>query len=297
MTHCFYRLQPLTCVWGLALALLAGLVQPTLAQKVTTAPFSYLPEAGPDRYDMRVPRKTLALADGSGFVILAHQAAGAYAVERYDRDLKKQWTAAVPLAPGETLEAFGRSAQQAWVVLHHKDEANQLLTVVPVNLQTGQRGQPKVVVSAPVRDRRPGIAISPDGGRLLAFRYSTRQEQIRAMTATLFGADLKPLGEKTYNFQDLGDFFSPAVQLANDGTQYVTLVSDGMQKLTVRRYPAANTADVKVLGVPVGGGVRRAQGERARHQICGTGRRYAVCRRVVRRLHHRRILQPEGGTV
>ena len=111
-----------------------------MAQKVTSAPFNYLPEAGPDRYDLRVPRKTLPLTDGSGFVILAHQAEGSYAVERYDRDLKKRFSTAVAVAAGETLEAFGRSAQQAWVVLHHKDESNQNLTVVPVNLETGQRG-------------------------------------------------------------------------------------------------------------------------------------------------------------
>ena len=50
------------------------------AQKVKSAPFSYLPEQGEDRYNQRVPHKTLALADGSGFVILAHQSGSAYAV-------------------------------------------------------------------------------------------------------------------------------------------------------------------------------------------------------------------------
>jgi hypothetical protein len=234
--------------WGLA-----GEITPAVAQKIKSVPFSYLPEQGADRYDMRVPRKTLPLADGSGFVILAHQSAGGYSVERYDSELKKQWSTTVAVAPSETLEAFGRSTQQAFVVVHHKDESGQNLTVVPVNLQTGQRGAAKVLISAPARDRRPGVSISADGRRLLAFRYLTRAEQVKSIAATLFDQNLGQLQEKTYDFRDLGDFFSPAVHVANDGTQYVTLVSEGMKKLTVRRYPADNSNDIKVLGVPVGG--------------------------------------------
>ncbi|GAC1379008.1 MAG: hypothetical protein NVSMB30_26990 [Hymenobacter sp.] len=234
-------------------ALLAGGAAPAVAQKVKSAPFSYLPEQGTDRYDMRVPRKTLALADGSGFVILAHQSAGGYAVERYDADLKKQWSTTIAVTPGETLEAFGRGPQQAWVVLHHKDESGQNLAVVPVNLQNGQKGPAKVVMAAPARDRRPGISISPDGTRLLAFRYLTREQQVKSIAATLFDQNLAQVQEKAYDFRDQGDFFSPAVYVANDGTQYVTLISDGMKKLTVRRYPAGSASEIKVMGVPVGG--------------------------------------------
>ena len=134
-------------------ALVVG-AAPASAQKVKSAPFSYLPEQGTDRYDMRVPHKTLVLANGAGFVILAHQSAGGYAVERYDADLKKQWSTTIPITPGETLEAFGRGPQQAWVVLHHKDDSGQNLAVVPVNLQSGQKGPAKVVMTAAPRDRR-----------------------------------------------------------------------------------------------------------------------------------------------
>ncbi|MDO7853954.1 hypothetical protein [Hymenobacter convexus] len=233
---------------GLALA-----STPALAQKVKSTPFSYLPEQGTDRYDMRVPRKTLALADGSGFVILAHQSAGGYAVERYDADLKKQWSTTIPVTPGETLEAFGRGDKQALVVLHHKDDAGQNLAVVAVNLQSGQRSPAKVVMSVSPRDRRPGVSISPDGSRLLAFRYLTTGQQVRSIAATLFDQNVLQLEEKSYDFRDVGDFFSPAVHVANDGTQYVTLVSDGMKKLTVRRYLPGANKEIKVLGVPVGG--------------------------------------------
>ena len=258
-------------------AMLGGIV-PATAQKVKSAPFSYLPEQGSDRYDMRVPRKTLPLAAGAGFVILAHQSAGGYAVERYDADLKKQWSTTIPVAPGETLEAFGRGPQQAWVVLHHKDEAGQNLAVVPVNLQSGQRGPVKVVMSAGPRDRRPGVSISPDGTRLLAFRYLTREQQVKSIAATLFDQNLAQQDEKIYDFRDQGDFFSPSVHVANDGTQYVTLISDGMKKLTVRRYPAGKSSEIKVLGVPVGGtfGGRPVTIRDARFTVLSDGSLYAA---------------------
>ncbi|GAA4366430.1 hypothetical protein GCM10023185_37560 [Hymenobacter saemangeumensis] len=248
-----------------------------MAQKVKSAPFSYLPEQGADRYDMRVPRKTLALTDGSGFVILAHQSAGGYAVERYDMDLKKLWSTTVPVAPGETLEAFGRSAQQAFVVLHHQDEGSQSLQVVPVGLQNGQKGAVKTVISAPARDRRPGISISPDGSRLLAFRYLTREQQVKSIAASLYDQSLAQAQEKAYDFREFGDFFSPAVHVANDGTQYVTLVSDGMKKLTVRRYPATGT-EIKVLGVPVGGtfGGKAVTIRDSKFTVLGDGSLYAA---------------------
>jgi hypothetical protein len=258
--------------------ILLSFANPVSAQKVKSAPFSYLPEQGDDRYDMRVPSKTLPLADGSGFVILAHQSAGGYAVERYDADLKKLWSATIPVGPGETLEAFGRGPQQALVVLHQKDESSQKLSVVPVNLKNGQKGPAQAVMTAPARDRRPGVAISPDGTRLLAFRYYTRGQQVQSIAATLFDNSLAKLEEKTYDFRALGDFFSPAVHVANDGTQYVTLVSDRMTKLTVRRYPAGKATAVKVLGVPVGGtfGGKAVTIRDAKFKVLNDGSLYAA---------------------
>lgn len=263
---------------GLMSGALLGNAVSAIAQKIKSAPFSYLPEQGTDRYDMRVPRKTLALADGSGFIILAHQSAGGYAVERYDTDLKKQWSTTIPVGPDETLEAFGRGSQQALVVLHHKDDNSQNLTVVPVSLQSGQKGAAKMVISASARDRRPGVSISPDGGRLLAFRYLTSNQQVKSVAATLFDQNLAQLEEKTYDFRTLSDFFSPAVHVANDGTQYVTLISEGMKKLTVRRYPAGPSTEIKVLGVPVGGvfGGRAVTVRDARFTVLNDGSLYAA---------------------
>ncbi|GAB3721329.1 hypothetical protein GCM10027594_01670 [Hymenobacter agri] len=262
------------------MSLISGLAntESAQAQKVKSTPFSYLPEQGTDRYDMRVPRKTLALADGSGFVILAHQSSGSYSVERYDTDLKKQWSTTIPINPGETLEAFGRGTQQALVVLHHKDDNGQNLTLVPVNLQGGQKAAPKVLMAVAPRDRRPGVSISPDGSRVLAFRYFTREQQVKSMAATLFDQSGNKIEDKNYDFRALGDFFSPAVHVANDGTQYVTLISEGMKKLTVRRYPAGTSPEIKVLGVPVGGvfGGKSVTVRDAKFTVLGDGSLYAA---------------------
>ena len=265
---------------ALLLSLLGGLppANDAHAQKVKSTPFSYLPEQGTDRYDMRVPRKTLPLADGSGFVVLAHQSSGSYSVERYDADLKKQWSTTIPIAPNETLEAFGRGTQQALVVLHHKDDIGQNLTLVPVNLQSGQKAAPKVLMAVAPRDRRPGVSISPDGARVLAFRYFTREQQVKSMAATLFDQSGNKIEEKSYDFRTLGDFFSPNVHVANDGTQYVTLISEGMKKLTVRRYPAGPSTEIKVLGVPVGGvfGGKSVTVRDAKFTVLGDGSLYAA---------------------
>ena len=231
---------------------------PTLAQKVKSLPFGYLPEQGEDRYNQRVPQKTLPLADGSGFVILAHQSSSAYAVERYDADLKKQWSTTVPVAPGETVEAFGHSPEQAWVVLHRADESGQTLIVRPVALGGGQAGAPTVLIRAGARDRRPGVRLSPDGRRLLAFRYATRDEQVRSIEGTLYDQKLGKILDRTYDFRDQGDFFTPNILLASDGTQYVTLLGDGLKKVSVRRYPptpdqAGVPTTIAVMSVPVGG--------------------------------------------
>ncbi|GAA4001241.1 hypothetical protein GCM10022408_10550 [Hymenobacter fastidiosus] len=221
------------------------------AQKVKSVPFSYLPEPTEDRYNQRVTRKTLSL-ENRGFVILAHKSATQYAVERYDADLRQLWTAAVPVMAGESIEAFNRSPEQVWVIIHHKDEASQNLSALAIDLRNGQKGAMKKLVEASARDRRPSVAISPDGTRLVAYRYLTREVQIKAISATVYDQKLSKIKDRTYDFHDLGDFFSPTVYVGNDGTQYVTLVSDQMKKLTVRRYRNDNP-DIKVMSVAVGG--------------------------------------------
>ncbi|WP_375419142.1 hypothetical protein [uncultured Hymenobacter sp.] len=261
------------------LVLLAGAPQAARAQNGKSAPFSYLPEQGEDRYNQRVPRKSLPLPGGAGFVILAHQSAGGYAVERYDTDLKRLWSTAVPVAAGETVEAFSRGPAQVWVVIHHADDAGQNLSVQPVSLDGGQFGPRKVVVTALPRERRPGVAVSPDGARLLAFRYFTRNQQVKSMQGVLYDQNLSQTIARTYDFRDQGDFFSPTVHLANDGTQFVALIGSGMKQLSVRRY-AAVAADntVRALSLPAGGTFegRPITIRDARFQVLADGRLYAA---------------------
>ncbi|WP_460576777.1 hypothetical protein [Hymenobacter coalescens] len=226
--------------------------QPVAAQRVRSTPFAYVPEHSEDPYNQRVHVKTLALPGSQDFIILSHRSASEYAVERYDADLKKRWSATVPVGPGESMEAFARNDQQALVVVHHGDETGQHLLVQPVDLQTGQKLPAKKVAEAGPRERRPGINISPDGTHLVAWRYALRDQQIKSLTAVHYDRRLEKQKDRVYDFRDLGSFFSPSVHVANDGTQYVALIGDDNQKLTVRRY-RDQEADVKVMSVAVGG--------------------------------------------
>jgi hypothetical protein len=223
-----------------------------VAQRVRSTPFAYVPEHTEDPYNQRVHIKTLPVPGTKEFIILSHRSTKEYAVERYDADLKKLWTSSVPVSDGESLEAFARNDQQALVVIHHQDETGQHLLVQPIDLKTGQKLSTKKMAEGNPRERRPGISISPDGTQLVAFRYATREQQIKALNATHYDRQLSKLKERSYDFRDLTAFFSPTVHVANDGTQYVALIGDNNQKLTVRRYTDSEP-DVKVMSVPVGG--------------------------------------------
>ncbi|WP_126546873.1 hypothetical protein [Hymenobacter amundsenii] len=224
---------------------------PVAAQRVKSAAFNYLPEVSADRYNQRVARKTLPLAAG-GFLILAHQAAGQYAVERYDADLKRQWSTPLPLAAGEVVDGFARSKDQATVVVHQNEAGTQRLVAYTLNLATGQKSPARKLIEANSRDRRPGVAFSPDGTRLVAWRYLTQNNQIKSLSASVYDGQLLKLKNRSYDFQDQGDFFSVTVHIGNDGTQFVTLAGDHMKKLAVRRY-LNDSPDVKVMSVSVGG--------------------------------------------
>ena len=231
----------------LSLLLLPGAVW---AQRVKSVPFSYLPEPSYDRYNQRLAQKTLPLSDG-GFLILAHKTAG-YFMERYDAELKRLWSSELALTTGETVEGFSQGAGLATVVLYQKTSAAQALLGLTLDLKTGQKSPPKKLTEAGPRDRRPGVAFSPDGTRTVAWRYLTRNEQVQAITASVYDAKLTKLKDRTYDFHDQGAFFSTTITIGNDGTQYVALISDGMKKLSVRRY-RNDEQEVKVMSVAVGG--------------------------------------------
>ncbi|OUJ73661.1 hypothetical protein BXP70_11765 [Hymenobacter crusticola] len=223
----------------------------TQAQKVKSVPFSYLPERSDDRYNQRVPQKTVPLTGGS-FLILAHKSATEYTVERYSADFQKTWSATLPVSEAQRIDGFACGTRQALVVVYGKTNAGQTLSAQAIDLATGQKAPLKKLVETGTRDRHPGVAFSPDGTKLVAWSYASREEQIRAITASVYDEQLTKLKDRTYDFHDLGSFFSPTVSLSNDGTQYVTLISDEMKKLSVRRYRNDNQ-DVKVMSVAVGG--------------------------------------------
>lgn len=173
-------------------------------------------------------------------------------MERYDGELKRLWSTELPLTPEESIEGFVQSSQQATVVLYRKTSAAQQLTAYTLDLKTGQKSAGKKLTETGLRDRRPGIAFSPDGTKIVAWRYLTRNEQIKAIVANIYDAQLAPIKERTYDFHDQGAFFSTTVNIGNDGTQYVTLLGDQLKKLSVRRYLNAST-EVKVMSVALGG--------------------------------------------
>lgn len=242
----FKKFLLLSCL-GLAFAAPA----PVHAQKVKAIPFAYLPEQSYDRYNQRVARKTLPLASG-GFLILAHKSAAGYAVERYDADLKRLWSTELPLTAEESIEGFTQSSEQATVVIYQKSGTGQRLVAHTLDLKSGQKSAAKKLTEAGPRDRRPGVAFSPDGTHTVAWRYLTRNEQIKTIVASVYDARLAPLKERSYDFHDQGAFFSTTVNIGNDGTQYVTLLSDEMKKLSVRRY-LNTSSEVKVMSVALGG--------------------------------------------
>ncbi|MBW3129784.1 hypothetical protein [Hymenobacter profundi] len=221
------------------------------AQKTKSVSFAYLPEQSYDRYNQRVSQKTLSQSDG-GFLILAHKSVSGYAVERYDGELKRVWSTDLPLTAEESIEGFAQSNQQATVVIYRKTSAAQQLTAYTFDLKTGQKSAGKKLIEAGLRDRRPGVTFSPDGTHTIAWRYLTREQQIKAILANVYDAQLSQVKERTYDFHDQGAFFSTTVSLGNDGTQYVTLLSDGMKKLSVRHYLNTST-EVKVMSVALGG--------------------------------------------
>ncbi|RSK42942.1 hypothetical protein [Hymenobacter perfusus] len=242
---------PLLFASGFGLATLLLAPASTVAQRVKSAAFSYLPEQTDDRYNQRVGSKTLTLPTG-GFVILAHKSATEYAVERYDADLKRLWSTALPLAAGEAIDGFNRSTSQITVLVHQATGAAQQLGGYTLDIASGQKTPVKKLIEVGTRDRRPGASFSPDGTKLVVWRYLTQGAQIKAISASIYDEKLTKVKDRTYDFHDQGGFFSSTVHVGNDGSQLVTLVGDEMKKLTVRRY-RNDSPEVKVMSVSVGG--------------------------------------------
>ena len=209
-------------------------------------PFTYLPDISADQYNQRIRRKTLPDAAGN-FVCLGRKSTREYEVAYYNSDLKKLWQTTILLAPSEDLEAFDRNEQNIWVLTHQKssDGAPQQLYGHVIALKNGQKSSPQKLFEAPGKSRRIGTAISPDGSKLVAYQYIYQQDQLKAITATVYDNNLTKIKDQTYSFRDLTGIQSAQVRLDNAGNQYVALITNNATKLSVRRY---NNTDTKING-------------------------------------------------
>ncbi|WP_188503121.1 hypothetical protein [Pontibacter amylolyticus] len=227
---------------------------PAAAQgKKAAIPFTYLPDNNEDQYNQSITSKTLPLG-ADGFVILSRNKPGEYAIERYNATLKKAWSTAIPLGAEETLEAFAKNEEAALVVTHRLNEqGNQVLYAHRVNLQNGQKDKPVLLLEAPAAARKVGIALSPDGTKLLAYRFNvTGNQVVQGISGSLYDGKLQKLKDTKYNLSDLRGIVSAEVIVNDAGDQFISLISENMERLTVRQYTLKSPV-AKGMSVLVGG--------------------------------------------
>ncbi|MDX5438758.1 MAG: hypothetical protein LPK03_16275, partial [Pontibacter sp.] len=187
------------------------------------------------------------------FILLKRQADGKYAVEKYNADLKKLWAAEVPVAAGEEVDKFTANPEAALVVTHRKEAQNQLLYGHRINLKNGQLEKPVQLLEAPAKGRRAGVAVSADGSQVLAYRFHTDNSfNILQISGSLYNGSLQKQQDVTYDLSDLTGILTADLQLGNGGQQYISLISDQMNRLSVRQYEPGSK-EAKVLSVLVGG--------------------------------------------
>ncbi|MCC9136436.1 hypothetical protein ACFSKU_06255 [Pontibacter silvestris] len=223
------------------------------SKTLASVPFSYLPGKSEDGYNKRVEHKTLPLSN-SEFILLSRQSADTYAVVKYNTNLKKIWEAPLALSKPETIEAF-ISTKDAAVVITHTEatQGKQQLYAYRITLNDGKVQEKVLLLEAPAKSRRAGVAASPDGTKLLAFRYhSNSNMQIQDISGVIYDDALAPIKEASYNLSDIPAILTADVQVNNTGEQYISLISDNMNRLTVRQYNLLNK-EVKVMSVLVGG--------------------------------------------
>ncbi len=244
----------LACAAALSLSLVALVTPVAFGQtKVKSVPFAYVPDPSADPYAERLPNKLLPLPDGT-FLLLTRRTAQEYAVERYaNTDLKLRWSCVVPLAVGESIDAFATSADAAVLLTYRADgtTGEQTLAGFRIELASGQRTDRKPVLTA-AKGRRLNGSFSDDGTKLVAYETRTRQNQLSELQTVVFDQSFKELTRTVVDLRGAGGSASATVRVSNAGEQYVGLQTDGGIKLTIRRYPLKGT-EAQVLGVPVGG--------------------------------------------
>jgi len=250
------RLYNYSSPWKLVLIfiLFIGIKSTGQAQvKSKAVPFTYLPNLAADQYNQRIQQKTLPDASGN-FALLNKKSETAYEVGYYTSELKPLWQTTITLAPAEEIEAFNRNEQNIWVLTHQKSAngTTQSLYGHVLDVKTGKKNEPKKLLELPGKSRRIGTVASADGTKLVTYGYLYQQDQLKAITATVYDRNLTKIQDQTYSFRDLVGIQSASVRVDNAGNQYVALITNNATKLSVRRY---NNTDTKVNGqdIQVGG--------------------------------------------
>ncbi|NDK54705.1 hypothetical protein [Pontibacter fetidus] len=217
-----------------------------------TMPFEYHPNVSEDRYNQRITTKTIPTG-AEEFVILSRKPNGNYAVEKYMAGLKKKWGATIPLTTEQTVYGFYTNPTAAIVVAHTKTGATQQLHGYIIDLASGTLKDKQLLMESPVSNREPGIAFSQDGSKLLVFNYQADSNyKIRSVKGVLYDAKLEKVTDTNYNLNDVRDILSVDIHVSNSGEQYLSLISDNMNRLTVRQYNMKDPK-AKVMSVLVGG--------------------------------------------
>lgn len=238
---------------------LSGLfwLQPYIVQAqsktLASVPFSYLPDKSEDSYTKRVPHKTIPL-NKDEFILLKKRSADAYAVEKYNTNLKKIWETSIALAKTETIESFTATKDAAIIVVHSpRAQDKQQLYGYRITLNDGNKQEKVLLLEAPAKSRRIGVTASADGSKLLAYRYHTDTNlQLQEISGVLYDDALDLVKKVNYNLTDLPAILTADIQISNSGEQYISLISDNMNRLTVRQYNLLDK-EAKVMSVLVGG--------------------------------------------
>ena len=119
--------------------LLAGAFSSMAQSKIKSVPFAYRPDASEDRYNQRLPHKTLAITEND-FVILSRKTDTEFAIERYNNSLEKSWVAPLPLMAGESVDGFAKN-EAGILVLTNRSEVTgaQILIGHLFDSKTGRK--------------------------------------------------------------------------------------------------------------------------------------------------------------
>ncbi|AMM50567.1 hypothetical protein TH61_04385 [Rufibacter sp. DG15C] len=243
-------LKKIIIVFFAALSFVSGNAR---AQRIKSSNFSFFSESQQDQYNQQLPQKSFAV-NSTDFVILSRKAKDAYALERYGKNMKPQWSTPIGLASQETVEAFTKQGQTALVITHriHLEPGTQALYAIIIDLATGKELQKQKLMEAPSTARKLVVSLSKDGSKLVTQQYLQKGDQLQGIQAIVYDGTLTKLKERRYEFPVHTGSLTAQVQIDNHGSQYLTLLTENSMRLSVRRYNNKDN-EIKVMEVMLGG--------------------------------------------